>query len=130
MATLTARLDDWLKQEIEEFWRAHGEGPSAGLRHVVEEWWAMLSYPSIEFRDGIAGRRARLRGGPDVWEVAMVAAGCGADRTGLYEHFAGFVSRKELDEALAYAERFPEGIQRAIAENARIESALDRAAAG
>ena len=58
--------------DMEEFWRAHGEGPSSGLRRVAEEWWAMQRFPAIAFRDGVSGRRARLRGGPDVWEVVAV----------------------------------------------------------
>ncbi len=31
----------------------------------------MQEHPLIVFRDGAAGRRARLIGGPDVWEVAQ-----------------------------------------------------------
>jgi hypothetical protein len=38
MSTITARLDSWLKNDIERFWKSHGEGPSTGLRRVAEEW--------------------------------------------------------------------------------------------
>ncbi len=40
MATVTAttRLPDWLERELRTFWETHGEGPSIGLRRVVEEW--------------------------------------------------------------------------------------------
>lgn len=124
MATLTARLDDWLKEEVERFWKAHGEGPSSGLRHVIEEWWTMQRYPAIEFRDGVAGRRAVLRGGPDVWEVVMVARDYGADREKLHEHFGGFVSRETLDQALAYAERFPAAIEAKLTANERMARLL------
>lgn len=130
MATLTARLDDWLKEEIVEFWRAHGEGPSGGLRRVAEEWWAMKEFPAIEFRDGISGRRAVVRGGPDVWEVVAAARAYGDDREGLYEHFGGFVDREALEQALAYASRFPEQVGALIAENERIEALLRRRRAG
>ncbi len=124
MATLTARLDDWLKQEIEIFWKAHGEGPSSGLRRVVEEWWATQRYPMIEFRDGASGRRAVLRGGPDVWEVVMVAREYGDDRDGLHEHFGETISREGLEQALAYAERFPGAIDAKLAENERMARLL------
>jgi len=32
----------------------------------------MASHPGITFRDGPAGRRAGVAGGPDVWEVVEV----------------------------------------------------------
>lgn len=38
----------------------------------VEEGLAMDAYPGIVFRDGPAGRRPGLAGGPDVWEVIQV----------------------------------------------------------
>lgn len=130
MATLTARLDDWLKKEIVDFWRAQGEGPSSGLRRVAEEWWAMQTFPAIAFRDGVAGRRAVLRGGPDVWEVVAVARDYGEDREGFHEHFGGEPAPEALDQALAYAERFPKEIDAQIAENERIEELLRRRRAG
>ncbi|HEV8633819.1 MAG TPA: hypothetical protein VG370_06215 [Chloroflexota bacterium] len=124
MATVTARLADWLDRELRAFWAAHGEDPSAGLRRVVEEWWAMQRFPGIEFRDGPSGRRAALREGPDVWEVAMVARDYGGDLDGLVAHFGGFIPRTALAEALAYAERFPEEIGRRVDENERIGRSL------
>lgn len=130
MATLSARLDDWLKDEIVKFWRAHGEGPSSGLRRVAEEWWAMKEFPAIVFRDGVSGRRAVLRGGPDIWEVVAVARDYGTDREGFYEHFRDFMEKEALDQAIAYAERFPERIDAQIAENERIEALLRRRRAG
>lgn len=126
MPTVSARLDDWLKESIEQFWRTHGEGPSTGLRHVVEEWWATQTYPAIAFRDGVSGRRAYLRDGPDVWEVVSVARAYGRDRTGFYEHFSPFTSPESLDQALAYADRFPEAVSAMIEKNQRME----RVAAG
>ena len=41
---------------------------SAGNR-LVDEALRSHDHPSVIFRDGPAGRRARLVGGPDVWEV-------------------------------------------------------------
>jgi hypothetical protein len=124
MATLTTRLDDWLREEIVRYWEAHGEGPSAGMRRVAQEWWAMQEFPAIAFRDGVSGRRAVLRGGPDVWEVALVAHEYLDDLEGLYEHFSGAVPREALGQALAYAERFPDEIEGMIAENRRVEALL------
>ena len=38
----------------------------------VEEGLAMDFYPGVVFRDGPAGRRPAVLGGPDVWEVIQV----------------------------------------------------------
>jgi hypothetical protein len=38
----------------------------------VEEGLTMDTYPGIIFRDGPAGRRPAVLGGPDVWEVVQV----------------------------------------------------------
>lgn len=80
----------------------------------------MQHFPAIEFRDGVSGRRAALREGPDVWEVAMVARDYGDDLDALAAHFGGQISPDALKQALAYAERFPQEIQDWIAENERI----------
>jgi hypothetical protein len=130
MATISAatRLADWLERDVRSFWAEHGEGPSVGLRRVVEEWWAMQHFPAIEFRDGVSGRRAALRGGPDVWEVVMVARDYGNDRERLSAHFGGRVANEALAQALAYAERFPDEINSAIAENERVARFLTRQA--
>jgi hypothetical protein len=122
--TLSARLDPWLKDSIEEFWRSHGEGPSTGLRRVAEEWWAMANLPEITFVDGVAGRRARLRDGPDVWEIISVREGYGDDEEGFREHFA-FVPPDALRQAIEYAERFPDEISSMIANNRRVERLVD-----
>jgi hypothetical protein len=65
-----------------------------------------------------------LRDGPDVWEVAMVARDYGADRSALHAHFAGFVAPDVIDQALAYADRFPDEIATMLTENARVERLL------
>ena len=124
MPTMSARLDPWLKDSIEEFWRAQGEGPSSGLRRVAEEWWAMANLPEIGFVDGVAGRRARLRNGPDVWEVIAVLEEYGEDEEGFREHFA-FVSPDALRQAVEYAKRFPDEIAAMIVNNRRVERLVD-----
>lgn len=130
MPALTARLDEWLKQEIVNFWGTHGEGPSTALRLVATEWWAMQEFPAIAFRDGVSGRRAVLRGGPDIWEVVRVARQYGSKRDELHNHFAPHVDPAAVDQAIAYAERFAAEIDGLIAENERVEALLRRAGAG
>lgn len=125
MATLTARVDDWLDNEVRDFWKAHGEGPSSGFRHIVEEWWTLQNLPALEFRDGVSGRRAGLRNGPDVWEVVLTARDYGGDLDALAEHFGGLLPKADLGQALEYAERFPGAVERRIEENLRIERMLN-----
>jgi hypothetical protein len=48
--------------------------PSRTLaQRYVEEGLRMDEHPLIHFADGPSGRRARMVGGPDVWEVIAVA---------------------------------------------------------
>jgi hypothetical protein len=126
MPTISARVDDWLKASLEEFWSAHGEKPSTGLRRVAEEWWAMQEYPAITFQDGVSGRRARLRNGPDVWEVVAVWRDYSPDRDAFNEHFAPHVDADALDQVLAYAERFGDEIAAMILQNERLERLVRR----
>lgn len=119
---LTTRLPDWLERELGAFFRAHGLGPSEGLRQVADEWWAMETFPALEFRDGPTGRRAALRGGPDVWEIVLVARDM-EDRRDLEEHF-DWVGPEALGQALAYYERVPGPVDRMIEENERIARLL------
>jgi hypothetical protein len=46
-------------------------GASVAAR-LVDEGLRMEEHPGVIFRDGPAGRRATLVGGPDVWEVIRV----------------------------------------------------------
>jgi hypothetical protein len=127
MESLSTRVKGWLRKEIVDFGRRQREGPSEALRRVTEEWWAMSRFPAIEFRDGVTGRRAGVRGGPDVWEVVMVWKDHDPNREGLYDHFGGHVSQEGLDQALAYHERFSEEIDERIEENRRVAGRLESA---
>jgi len=47
--------------------------PRTLAQRYVEEGLRMDEHPLVRFADGPSGRRARLIGGPDVWEVIAVA---------------------------------------------------------
>jgi predicted transcriptional regulator len=68
---VSVRLDDALAERLRMRARAAGESLSERLRRYAEEGARREEHPLITFRDGPAGRRAGLLGGPDVWEVAM-----------------------------------------------------------
>jgi hypothetical protein len=68
---VSVRLDDALAESLRLRARAAGETLSDRLRRYAEEGTRREEHPLITFRNGPAGRRAGLLGGPDVWEVAM-----------------------------------------------------------
>ncbi len=50
-----------------------GMAPRTLAQRYVEEGLRMDDHPLVRFAEGPSGRRARLIGGPDVWEVIAVA---------------------------------------------------------
>lgn len=125
MPTITARLDDWLDEELREFWSERGEGPSAGLRRVAREWWTAEHLPAIEFRDGVTGRRARVRGGPDVWEIALLELEYGRDIEAIRGHLGGSVEASALEQAFRYMDSFPDEIDERLEGHRRVGRMLD-----
>ena len=72
-------------------------------------------HPLITFRDGPAGRRAGLVGGPDVWEVAMWLDDLGPVKDLATELAAdGVITRAQADAVLAYRAAYPDEIQARI----------------
>ncbi|MGH7882096.1 MAG: hypothetical protein ACREN8_04220 [Candidatus Dormibacteraceae bacterium] len=66
----------------------------------VEEGLAMDVYPGVIFRDGPAGRRPALLGGPDVWEVIQVLLDAGRSRKATAETL--HLRPGLVDAAIAY----------------------------
>jgi hypothetical protein len=112
---LSAEIEDELAARFEE----HDWAPSEGLRNVVHEWLAAGRTPAIEFRDTALGRRAALRGGPEVWEVAAVAGSARELSTGVTAHFS-WVAPDALRQALEYASCYPAEIDRILDRNRRL----------
>jgi len=65
----------------------------------------------ITFRDGPAGRRAKLLDGPDVWEVAMWVEDLAAepDPVATLARELG-LTRPQIDAALSYRAAYPDEI--------------------
>jgi hypothetical protein len=114
----------------------------AGLSHsgaaalLVEEGLRMDAHPGVLFREGPAGRRAVLAGGPDVWEVVRSVKEVRAtnpDLTGdavldLVVELTG-VRRRLVDVAVGYYADHPTEVDALIADADAAEAALDEAAA-
>ena len=52
--------------------RERDEPMSRLAQRYIEEGLRMDEHPGIVFQDGPSGRRARLLGGPDIWEVVSI----------------------------------------------------------
>lgn len=121
--TLTARLPTKVGADIRRFFAERGKGPSEGVRSILEEWWSRQRFRHIAFRDSPTGRRAILRTGPELWEVIGYWRDFEPDVAGLKDHF-GAIDPEAIDEALAYYDAFPEGIDTLIAQNEQYERFL------
>jgi hypothetical protein len=66
----SVRFEPRVLARLAAFVAAHPDmSLSSASNRLVDEALRMHEHPLIVFRDGPAGRRARLVGGPDVWEV-------------------------------------------------------------
>lgn len=70
-ASVSYRLDPQLKERLAR--RAHDEGVSETslVARLLDEGLKASAHPGIVYRDGPAGRRAAVAGGPDVWEIVV-----------------------------------------------------------
>lgn len=116
---LCTRLPPDVEAELASALEAREWGPSEGLRSVVREWLATQRFRWIEFRDTALGRRAALRDGPEVWEVAMVAGEELEVGGRLTRHFAR-VPPEALEEALRYAAEQRDEIGAIVERNRRL----------
>jgi len=92
--------------------------PSRTLaQRYVEEGLRMDEHPLICFADGPAGRRARLLGGPDVWEAIAVAKDNGGDLAETAAYLEIPLGRAQA--AAAYYAAHPEEIDERIERNRR-----------
>jgi hypothetical protein len=92
--------------------------PSRTLaQRYVEEGLRMDEHPLIRFADGPSGRRARLLGGPDVWEVIAVAR----DNDGDLAETAAYLelSLGLAQAAASYYAAYPQEVDERIDRNRR-----------
>ena len=124
--TVSVRLDDQLAEQLRLRARAAGESLSDRLRRYADEGARRDEHPLITFRDGPAGRRAGLVGGPDVWEVAMWLddlAGEEEPRTVLTAEQG--IAAPLVDAALRYRQAYPEEVSARIALHRRYSAAAE-----
>jgi hypothetical protein len=92
--------------------------PSRTLaQRYVEEGLRMDEHPLVRFADGPAGRRARLIGGPDVWEAIALAKDNGGDLAEAAAYLEIPLGR--LQAAAGYYAAHPQEIDEQIERNRR-----------
>jgi len=101
---------------------ARSASTSALAEELIDEGLRMRRHPLIGFRDGAAGRRAWLLGGPDVWEVIGGLVGGDVAPEGRIERAGRLLGlRRELVEAaLAYYAEFTGEIDAELEGNRRM----------
>jgi hypothetical protein len=77
--SLTLRTTDAILTSLERRARRVKVPKSALAERYIEEGLSMDTFPGIVFRDGPAGRRPGVVGGPDVWEVIQAFLAEGGD---------------------------------------------------
>jgi hypothetical protein len=84
-------------------------------------------HPLITFRDGPAGRRAGVVGGPDVWEIVLWLQDMTEERNPPQALAAEQnISRAMIDAALRYRDAYPDEIQARIELHRHDSAAADR----
>jgi len=126
-ARTLARLDSGAKRR--------GEAKARLAERLIEEGLRMEDHPGIIFRDGPAGRRAALAGGPDVWEIVETIRGTGLAGEQAIAAAAewGSLSPAQVRMAVRYYADFREEVDERIAHNQaeadRRQAAWERAQA-
>ena len=91
-------------ERLREHARQQGSAVSSLAVRLIEEGLRMQEHPAICFRDGPAGRRAALAGGPDVVDVVSALAGGDVPVERRRTRVAEMMCLREslVDAALAY----------------------------
>lgn len=90
------RITSQTKRELERQAAEKRASKTQLAEQYLEEAVRMTAHPGILFRDGPAGRRAGVAGGPDVWEIVEV-----------------FLDEKRSERATAATLRLPAGLVQA-----------------
>lgn len=106
-----------------------GEAKARTAERLIVEGLRIEEHPGIAFRDGPAGRRAALAGGPDVWEVIDTLKGTGLSGEAAIKATAewGSLTPAQVRVAVHYYGDFREEIDQRITLN-REETVRRRAA--
>jgi hypothetical protein len=125
MPVVSLRVPEDLHRRVTEVARQEGLPASTLVMQATEEWLKLRDHPGVVFRDGPAGRRAALAGGPDVWEVVLVLRDQAGDPDGKVSATADYLELpvRSVEAAARYWASYPEEIDGQIEAN---EEATER----
>jgi hypothetical protein len=115
----SARLDAKVLERLERRGRRSGLNKSRLAERYIDEGLRIEDHPGIIFRDGPAGRRAGLSGGPDVWEVisAVRASGLDGEEALVAAAEWGSLTPAQVRAAVAYYAEYRQEVDERIARN-------------
>jgi hypothetical protein len=131
----SVRFEPRVLERLSAFVAVHQELTlSSATSRLVDEALRAREHPLITFKDGPAGRRARVVGGPDVWEIIGVVRSVRAaepeltgDETLTVVTETSGVPMPFLRAALAYWGDYPDEVN-AFLDRARTEAVQAQAA--
>src|SRR5579884_3074049 len=120
------RLSSDLLARLEQEASGTGMTVSALVTELLDEGLRVRRFPGVVFRDGPAGRRAGLVGGPDVWEVVrdvQATPGRGQSKIRRIAAVAGLFE-SQVRPAVDYDAAFPDEIDTRLAKEERVAAQL------
>jgi hypothetical protein len=109
-----------------------GEPMARLAQRYIDEGLRVERHPGIFFRDGPAGRRAVLVGGPDVWQIIVAVRSAPERGDALIDAMAERIGvpRERIRIAIRYYAEYPTEVDQFIAmveeEAEQLEEALER----
>lgn len=132
MSSQPIRIGKGTLQTLRERSRGSGEPIARLAERYIEEGLRADRHPGVFFREGPAGRRAVIVGGPDVWEIVSAARSApekGEARVSALAERLG-INESKIRAAIRYYGEYPEEIDEWIrandAEAERLEAAHAR----
>jgi len=129
MSSEAIRIESETLNALRERSAQSGEPIVRLAQRYIGEGMRLDRHPGIAFRNGPAGRRAVVIGGPDVWEVIAAARSAperGEERVQALAERVGVPAAK-IRVAVSYYGEYPDEIDRLIAANEREAERLERA---
>jgi len=132
MSSQAIRIESSTLRELRTRSAQRGEPLVRLAQRYIDEGMRLDRHPGILFRDGPAGRRAVVVGGPDVWEVIAAARSAQERGDALVDALADRVgvAPEKIRTAIRYYAEYPDDVDAFIAqveeEAERLERTLER----
>ena len=112
---VTVRLPEIYWEELRQIARRERRSVSEVGARLIHEGLHQARFPYIEFRSFNGERHACIKGGPQVWQILMVARDSDMDIQRVAQQLD--LTAEQVQAAVHYYEAYPEAIDQALAEN-------------